>query len=256
MSGIELETHGRCRVIRLNRPHVRNAVDAATSYEVDAALTEADNDDAIGAVIFTGAGDRAFCSGMDLKEAAERGIGHGLIPGRGFCGITERTISKPVIAAINGAAVAGGFEITLACDMVVAADHAVFGLSEAKRGLFAYAGGVQRLARALPRAIGMEIILTANPMGAQRMYELGVVNRVVPYADLMKEALALAEAVLANAPVGLIGGKRLFDASIDVTLERAMQIGHELGAELLHGNDSAEGVKAYAQKRDAQFTGN
>ena len=128
--GILLRRAGETLIITINRPERANAVDAATSLAVDAAVREAETDASIGAIILTGAGLRAFCSGMDMKEAAEKGPGLGLIPGRGFCGITERHVEKPLIAAVNGAAFAGGFELALACDAVIASEAAEFALPE------------------------------------------------------------------------------------------------------------------------------
>ena len=137
-SGLIVERHGAVCLLTINREHARNSLDAATSQAMDEAITAAEADPDLGATIVTGTGDRAFCAGMDLKEAERIGAGHGLIPGRGFGGITERQRNKPLIAAINGAAVAGGFEIMMACDLVFAAEHAVMGVSEVKRGLFAF----------------------------------------------------------------------------------------------------------------------
>jgi len=251
--GARAERIGDVLVVTIDRPHVRNAVDAETSYLVDRLVSEGEADPAIGAIVLTGAGDRSFCSGMDMKEAAVRGSGHGLIPGRGFCGVTERRIAKPLVAAINGHAVAGGFEITLACDLVVASQTAVFALPETKRGLVAFTGGVQRLARQLPRAVAMEIILCATPISAARLLDLGVINRVVPPSQVLPEALALAQAMLANSWSALRHAKTLFDAAQDVSMDEAIACGHRLGAEILNSPESREGVGAYAEHRPAQF---
>ncbi|WP_342363921.1 enoyl-CoA hydratase-related protein [Terrarubrum flagellatum] len=251
---LQIEKANGLLILRINRPHVSNAVDAATSYAIDAALSEAETDDSIGAVIVTGAGERAFCSGMDLKEAARIGVGKGLVPGRGFCGLTERNFPKPLIAAINGAAVAGGLELALACDLIVASETATFGLPEIKRGLVAYAGGVQRLARLAPRSAAMEIILTGEPLPARRLYELGVVSRVVPAARVMEEARALARSILANSRVAARYAKELYALSLDRPLDEALKAGHEIGARMPQA-DAAEGVAAYAEKRAAHFGG-
>jgi enoyl-CoA hydratase/carnithine racemase len=247
------ERVGATLVITLNRPRAGNSADAASSYAVDAAFNEAEADDGIGAMILTAAGDRVFCSGMDLKEAAEKGVGLGLVPGRGFLGMTERRFKKPVIAAVNGAAVAGGLEISLACDAIVAADHAYFSVPEVKRGLFPWAGGVQRLARQIPRAAALEIILTGDPVSAQRLYDLGVVNRVVPKEKLRESALALAEAMLVNSWPAIRYARQLYEESLDMPLPQALLRGHELGREMQALGDSREGVKAYAEKRQAKF---
>ncbi|MFC6437123.1 enoyl-CoA hydratase-related protein [Novosphingobium resinovorum] len=162
MTGLIVERRGAVCLLTIDREDARNALDAATSHAMDEAISAAEADPAVGAMIVTGAGNRAFCAGMDLKEAERIGAGHGLIPGRGFGGITERRRSKPLIAAINGTAVAGGFEIMMACDMVFAAEHALMGVSEVKRGLFAFAGGIQRLAAQVPRATALAMIMTGE----------------------------------------------------------------------------------------------
>lgn len=251
--GALVERVGAVALITINRPQARNALDAATSAAIDALLTEAEADDGVGAIVLTGAGDRAFCAGMDLKEAAAIGVGHGLIPGRGFAGVTERRFKKPVIAAVNGAAVAGGFEIALACDIVVAADHAVFGLPEVKRGLFAFAGGVQRLARLLPRSAAMSVILSGEPVSAQRMYELGVVSALVPAADLRRTALDLADGILANSWAALRNAKALYEFAADAPLDQSLRFGATLGFATLSSHDSHEGSKAFAEGRKAEF---
>lgn len=254
MDTVLSERRGAVVIITLNRPQKANSVDAAMSYEVDRLLGEAEADDTIGAIILTAAGDRVFCSGMDLKEAASSAVGRGLVPGRGFCGVTERNFSKPIICAVNGMAVAGGMEIALACDMIVAADHTVFGVPEVKRGLFPWAGGVQRMARHLPRQIALEIILTGANFSAQRIHELGVVNRVVPKAQLIDEALKLANEMLANSWPAIRYARKLFDAAQDMPLSGSLALGHQMGREMLSLEDSKEGVAAYAEKRDAKFT--
>jgi len=247
------ERRGAVLVVTLNRPARRNAMDRAASYTVDALLRGAEADDSIGAIILTGAGDRAFCSGMDLKEAAITGAGGGLIPGRGFCGVTETPCKKPLLAAVNGAAVAGGFEICLACDLVVAADTAVFGLPEVARGMVAFTGGVQRLARGLPRAAAMEFILTGGYLPAARLHQLGLVNRVVPRARVLDETLALAEAVLANSWHAVRHARTLYDDTRDMGLPEALAHGHAQADALMHSQASREGIAAYAAGRPARF---
>lgn len=240
--------------VTINRPQVRNAIDAATSRLIDSMLDRAENDPGVGVIIVTGAGDRAFCSGMDLKEAAAAGPGHGLLPGRGFAGITERRFRKPVIAAVNGTAVAGGFEIALACDIIVAVEEALFGLPEVKRGMFAFAGGVQRLARRLPRSVAMTIILSGDPVPARRLYELGVVSQVVPAGELVGAARAAANAINVNSGPAVRNAKMLFDLAVDMPLDQAMRVGNEIGFMSFTNPDTAEGIGAYAEGRHAAFT--
>lgn len=247
------EQRGAVLIITLNRPARRNAADRSMSRAVDTLLRAAEADDSIGAIVLTGAGDRAFCSGMDLKEAAVTGAGGGLIPGRGFCGITETPCTKPLLAAVNGAAVAGGFEICLACDLVVAADTAVFGLPEVARGMVAFTGGVQRLARGLPRAAAMEFILTGCYLSAARLHALGLVNRVVPQARVLDEALVLAEAVLANSWHALRNAKALYEDTRDMDLLEGLAHGHAQADALMHSDASREGIAAYAAGRPARF---
>ena len=143
-------------ILTIDRDERRNALDSVTSAALDAAMNDGERDADVAVIILTAIGERAFCSGVDMKEAATIGPRSGLIPGRGFGGITERRRTKPLIAAINGAAVAGGFEIALACDIVIAVDHAIFALAEVPRGIFAFAGGIQRLARMVPRQMRLQ----------------------------------------------------------------------------------------------------
>lgn len=247
------ERHGAVQVITLNRPAVSNAMDAAGSHMVDRYIREAEADGAVGAIVLTGTGDRAFCAGMDLKEAARRGAGHGLVPGAGFCGVTERVIAKPVIGAINGAAVAGGFEIALACDMLVAAEGALFGLPEVKRGMVAFTGGVQRLARQLPRQLAMELICVGTLLPAERLLELGVVNRVVARDRVLDETLDLANHMLDNSRLAIGFAKELFNHALDEPLPEAIARGHADADRLMRSEDSREGIAAYAEHRAATF---
>lgn len=240
-------------LLTINRESARNALDTATAQALDEALTRAEADPTVGAVVLTGAGDKAFCSGMDLKEAARIGAGHGLIPGRGFGGITERQRTKPLIAAINGTAVAGGFEIMMACDMVFAAEHALLGLSEVKRGLFAFAGGIQRLARQVPRATALAMIMTGEPLPARRLYELGVVTEVLPAADVLPRALAVTQAMLANSWQAIANGRTLYELSCGMETSQALAVGNAWGKATLASADSAEGIAAYADHRAARF---
>jgi len=247
------ERRGAVQVITLNRPRVSNAMNAEGSYLVDRFLREAEAAPEVGAIVLTGAGDRAFCAGMDLKEAAIRGAGGGLVPGAGFCGLTERVVEKPVLGAINGAAVAGGFEMALACDMLVAAEGAVFGLPEVKRGMVAFSGGVQRLAQQLPRQIAMEIVTVGTLLPARRLEALGIVNRVVAGDRVLAETLALAEAMLENSWNAVTFGKELFNHAMYEPLPDAIARGHADADRLMRSDDSREGIAAYAEHRDAKF---
>lgn len=253
MGGLTEERRDGIVILTIDREDRRNALDVETSRALDEALTRAEADDAIGAIVLTGAGSRAFCSGMDMKEAAAIGTGHTLIPGRGFGGITERHRTKPLIAAVNGAAVAGGMEIVLACDMVFAADHAVFGLSEVKRGLFPFAGGVQRMARRLPRATGLAMIITGEPQPAQRMHALGLITEVVESPKLMERTMAAVVAMLQNSWSAIGHAMALYDASRDMSEDMALRFGRRFGEATLRAGDDIEGVAAFVAGRPAEF---
>lgn len=241
-------------IVRINRPEVRNAADRATSYGVHDALTHAEADETVGAIILTGAGDKAFCSGMDLKEAGQVGAGTGLVPGAGFLGLTERRSPKPVIAAVNGAAVAGGLEAALACDLVVASEDAFFGLPEIRRGMVAFAGGVQRLAQMLPRQKAFEMIFSGAYYPARELAAMGLVNRVVPADCVLEEAIAQAENILANSWHCLRLAKELYEVARERTLQEAIDWGHEHGPALMNSADSREGIAAYNERRAAGFS--
>lgn len=250
---VRVERRGAICLITLNRPRASNAMDTEGSYLVDRHLRTAEADPEVGAIVLTGAGEKAFCAGMDLKEAAARGAGHGLVPGAGFCGVTERVIAKPVIGAINGAAVAGGFEIALACDCLIAREGALFGLPEVARGMVAFTGGVQRLAQQLPRQIAMELVTCGTLLPAERLAQLGVVNRVVPADRVLDEALAFAEAMLGNSWQAIQFAKALFNEAQNEPLPAAINRGHANADRLMRSEDSREGIAAYAEKRAADF---
>ena len=198
------ERRGHVLIVTINRPEARNAVNAAVHIGIGTALEEAENDPEIRVVVITGAGDKSFCAGADLVALSR---GESLYPDDpaqqawGFAGMVSHPISKPIIAAVNGFAFGGGCEIALMSDIIVAADHAQFGLPEVKVGLFAAAGGAFRLAQQLPKKLAMEYMLTGDPIAAARAAEFGLVNHVVPLADLLPTALALADKIAANAPL-------------------------------------------------------
>ncbi|HUF85369.1 MAG TPA: crotonase/enoyl-CoA hydratase family protein [Acidimicrobiia bacterium] len=251
---VERERRDGVGIIRLNRPEARNAVSDEVSAAVEAALDEFETDDEIRAVIVTGTGD-VFSAGADLKMVA-KGEGFKIATKRGgFGGITTRVYSKPLIAAVNGPALAGGFEIVLACDLVVAADDARFGLPEVKRGLFAAAGGPYRLVRRIPLATATEIVLTGDPIDARRAHDLGLVNRLVPKEKVMDEALALAATIAANGPVAVRKSLRLLHETGDLTEEQARQLSNEVALEVFGSKDAIEGATAFAEKRPPRWTG-
>jgi enoyl-CoA hydratase len=251
---VERERQERVGIIRLNRPEAKNAVNDEVSAAVEAALDEFEADDGIWVVVVTGTGD-VFSAGADLKMVA-KGEGFKIATKRGgFGGITTRDYSKPLIAAVNGPALAGGFEIVLACDLVVAADDARFGLPEVKRGLYAAAGGPFRLVRRIPLASATEIVLTGDPIDAARAHTLGLVNRVVPKAQVMDEALALAATISANGPVAVRKSLRMLRDAGDLSEDDAWMRSNEIALEVFGTKDAIEGATAFAEKRPPHWTG-
>ncbi|UVO50952.1 enoyl-CoA hydratase-related protein [Sphingomonas sp. SUN019] len=252
---VTVETRGHVMLIMINRPEARNAVNAQVHEGVGDALHAADTDPEIRAVIVTGAGDKAFCAGADLVALSR---GESLAPDDktkqawGFAGLITHAISKPMIACVNGDALGGGLEITLACDLAVAVDTARFGLPEAKRGLFAAAGGVFRLADQLPKKIALEMILTGDPISATRALELGLVNALAPRDGLLDAAFALAERIAVNAPLSVQASKRMAQGIVDgkIAREEAPWAQNRGEAKIVFTSaDSREGPKAFAEKR-------
>lgn len=253
MAVVERDRHQNVEVLTINRPEARNAINGEVSQAMSAALDELEEDKHCWAIILTGAGDRAFSAGMDLKAFAAGELGAIASGPGGFGGITQRDFSKPVIAAVNGAALAGGCEIMLSCDMVVAAEHATFGIPEVKRGLIAGAGGLMRLPRRIPLAIAMELGLTGEPMGAQRAYELGLINRVVPADNLLDEALKLANLIAANAPTAVRWSKRIMRQSQYLSEQEGWKLTAAGAAEVFSSPDALEGAVAFAEKRPPKW---
>lgn len=250
-----VEQRGHVLIATINRPEARNAVNAAVHVGLGEALERAEHDDDIRVVILTGTGDQSFCAGADLKALSR---GERLEPEDkaqrrwGFAGVVQHPISKPVIAAVNGFALGGGTELALYADLVVAADHAQFGLPEVKRGLFAAAGGAFRIVQQLPQKLAMEVLLVGEPFSAQRALELGFVNRVVPLEQLMETALELAEKIAANAPLSVQGSKRIargiHEGRIDSD-EAFWEANRREAKVVMTSEDAREGPLAFAQKR-------
>lgn len=242
-------------VITLNRPEARNAINLAVHLGVGEALELAEADPDIWAVIITGAGDQAFCAGADLKALSR---GERLTPedpaqsAWGFAGFVSHPISKPIIAAVNGAALGGGTEITLAADLAVLADTATLGLPEVKRGIYAGAGGAFRLARQIPPKLALEYLLTGEPIPARRALELGLVNAVVPQAEVLDAARKLAARITVNAPLSVQASKRIALGIIDgsiATDAAAWAHSRAEGAKIMRSEDAKEGPRAFAEKR-------
>ncbi|WP_024795263.1 crotonase/enoyl-CoA hydratase family protein [Tomitella biformata] len=249
-----IERRGNIMLITLNRPAARNAVNAEMCVLVGDALEESERDPEIRAVVLTGAGDKAFCAGADLKAIMR---GESVIPvGRehwGLAGYVSHAISKPTIAAVNGPALGGGTELVLASDLVVAADTATFGLPEVTRGLIAGAGGAFRLAAKLPQTVAMELLLTGEAITADRALELHLVNRVVSADKVLDTALELAERIAANAPLAVQAHKRIALGQAEDGARPDEQKGWEMTSAALpaiaYSQDAKEGPLAFAEKR-------
>ncbi|MBW4030166.1 MAG: crotonase/enoyl-CoA hydratase family protein [Acidobacteria bacterium] len=246
------QREGHVEVLTINRPEARNAINLATARALSAALDECALDDDVWVVILTAAGDRAFSAGMDLKAFAQ-----GEFPAteQGFGGLTERHFPKPLICAANGSAFAGGLEMLLSCDLVVAADHAVFAIPEVQRGLIAGAGGLIRLPRRVARAVALEMALTGEPVTATRAYDLGLVNRVVPSDQVLGTAMAMAQQICANAPLAVRTSKRVLLAATDLDEADAWDLNNEAFAVIATSSDALEGAISFAEKRPAQWRG-
>lgn len=245
-----VSTDAGVMVITINRPDARNALTLAVSEQVASALDQLDARDDLTVGIITGAGG-SFCAGMDLK-AFLRGERPSL-PGRGLCGMTITPPLKPVIAAVEGYALAGGCELVLACDMVVAGRTARFGIPETKRGLIAAAGGLMRLPERIPPNIAMELALTGDFLAADRAADLGLVNRLVDDGQALDGAIELARAVAANGPLATRGSKRVIVESRDWPAADRWDRQKEIVEPVFASEDAREGARAFAEKRAPQW---
>jgi enoyl-CoA hydratase/carnithine racemase len=255
MAVVERERRNHVEILTINRPEARNAINGEVSHAMADALDELETDDQCFVVILTGSGDKAFSAGMDLKAFASGEGGSILGAPGGFAGLVHRQFSKPIIAAVNGAALAGGCEIMLACDLVVAADHATFGIPEVKRGLLAGAGALVRLPKRLPLAVALELALTGEPISAEQARALGLVNRVVPAALLMAEALALAELIADNAPLAVRWTKKVVMGTATLGDEQSWALNDEAVGVVFTSADAMEGPVAFAEKRPPRWQG-
>ena len=239
-------------LVTLNRPSARNAVNQAVSEQVAAAMDRLDECAGLFAAVITGAGGN-FCAGMDLKAFPDEGAP--LAGGRGFGGITDRPPDKPVVAAVEGWALAGGFEIALAADMIVASATARFGLPEVQRGLIAAAGGLVRLGQALPYQTAARIALTGEPVDADELFRLGLITRLTEPGAAVTEAVALAHRLGAGAPLAVRATKALVRGAARQADERLLSRQRELNREILASQDALEGTLAFAEKRPPQWSG-
>ncbi len=238
--------------ITINRPAQRNAVNRAVSYGVCEAVDELDRNPDLHIGILTGAGGN-FCAGMDLKAFLRGEITR--VEGRGILGIAITPPKKPLIAAVEGYALAGGFEAALACDLIVAANNAKFGLPEVKRGLAAAAGGLLRLPRLLPPRIAMEIALTGDMTTAERLHQFGLINELTEPGQALPAALALARRIIANAPLSIAASKRVIVEQQDWPLAEMWDRQQAITAPILASNDAREGAAAFAERRTPNWSG-
>ena len=257
MSAVEFATEGHVGIITINRPEARNAVNGEVARGIEEAIDRIEGDQAIWLGIITGAraGDKAiFCAGADLKEI-NAGRGGDLQTERGgFGGITQRERTKPIIAAVDGPALAGGTEIVLSCDLVVASTTATFGVPEVKRSLVAAAGGLFRLPRKIPFNVAMECVLTGDPITAERAHHFGLVNQLVEPGEALDAARALAKRVEANAPVAVRASRRVVLAATMADDEVGWRMSMEGMAEAMRSADFSEGLTAFIEKRPPNWT--
>jgi enoyl-CoA hydratase len=248
MAVVEMERREHIALLTLNRPEARNAVSPEVSQTMAALLDEIEADVEIRAVVVTGKGE-VFSAGADLKVVAA-GNANDIARGKGgFAGIVTRDFPKPIIAAVNGPALAGGFEIVLSCDLVVAAETARFGIPEVKRGLMAAAGGLIRLPKRVPLAVALELAMTGDPIDAERARQLGLVNRVVPATRVVDEAIALAERIGENSPIAVRNSRRLVREAAELSEADGWKRTMELMMPVFESGDAVEGATAFAEKR-------
>ncbi|ABI77811.1 enoyl-CoA hydratase/isomerase family protein [Hyphomonas neptunium ATCC 15444] len=251
---VEYVKKGHVAIITMNRPEARNAINGEMAATMEAALDQMESDPEVWVGILTAVG-KAFCAGADLKEISAGNGGALSTKKGGFAGIAKRERTKPLIAAITGSALAGGTEIALSCDMIVAADDTNFGLPEVKRSLVAGAGGLFRLPRQIGKAVALEAILTGDPLSSQRAYELGMVNKVVPEADVMAEAEKLAGRITANAPLAVAASRAVAISATAKTDEELWKDSGVAFASIINTEDYKEGPKAFIEKRAPVWKG-
>ena len=251
-SAVLTERRDDVLVITLNRPEVRNAVNGALAEGIGTALDDLDADDALSIGVLTGTGG-FFCAGMDLGAFV---AGESPYYGdRGFAGITRRASRKPLIAAIEGFAVAGGLEVAIACDLIVAAKGAKLGIPEAKRSLVAAGGALLHLPKRMPYHAVMELALTGDPVPAERLYELGVVNRLAEPGEALEVALELAGAISANGPLALAASKEVLQRQYDWPAEEMWERQGEIVGPVMASDDAKEGARAFKEKRAPRWQG-
>ncbi|MGN6609660.1 MAG: enoyl-CoA hydratase-related protein [Jatrophihabitans sp.] len=251
---LRTETDGGVAVLTIDRPERRNALDDRTMRGLADAFAGFRDDDAVQAVVLTGAGDKAFSSGVDLAAFAERPPTDADSDWYALRDFLGSVYPKPIVAAVNGVAVAAGLELLLACDVIVAAEHASFGIPEVKRGLIAAGGGTD-LPRRLPLAVALEVGLTGERIDAGRAHQLGLVNHLRPSDDVLPEAIRVARLIAANAPLSLRLTKELMYASLDLDRAASLARAHEAGLRINASADAHEGAVAFVERRAPRWTG-
>jgi enoyl-CoA hydratase len=251
---IEVERHGRCAVIRINRPEARNAVNGAVAQGIEDAIDEVEADDEVWVGILTGE-PPVFSAGADLKEINAGNAANLQTKRGGFAGIVQRERAKPLIAAVDGPALAGGTEIVLACDLVVASTTATFGVPEVRRSLVAGAGALFRLGRKLPFNVAMELALTGDPITAELAHHHGLVNRLVEPGQALDAAIALAEQICANAPLAVRASRKVVAEATQAPDDVGWKMSMDAMAEAVRSEDFREGLTAFIEKRPPQWKG-
>ena len=250
---VKTDKRGSIGILTIDRPEARNAIDGEAARGIEQALDAFEQDDDVHGVVVTATGE-TFCAGADLKAAMSDPFS--LVTERGgFAGIVKRHFDKTLVAAINGRALGGGFEIALSCHLVVAAESAQFGLPEVKRGLVAGAGGMFRVAQRLPLAIALELVMTGDPITASRAAELGLVNRVVPDGEVVDRAVELAQAVAANGPLAVRLSRQVVQDARRMSDAEGWARTNQVVGELQASEDFKEGIMAFLEKREPQWTG-
>lgn len=252
---VNIERTGRVAVVTIDRPEARNAISPEVATELSQGFRAIEQDDDIWAAILTGSGTIAFSAGADLKTVAAGNMEQIWVRDGGFAGFVELDRRKPVIAAVNGAALAGGCELVLACDMVVAADHAKFGLPEVSRGIIAAAGGIFRLPLHMPRAIALELVATGDPISAAEAHRWGLVNQVVPSDAVLSAALELANRICKNGPLAVRESLGIARRAHDMSEQDAWNEMVAARDRIFTTNDAVEGPRAFVEKRDPIWSG-
>jgi enoyl-CoA hydratase len=254
---VEYEVQGHVALITLNRPEARNAINRQVAQEMEAAIDRMEDDAEIrvGVLRAVTVGDRpTFCSGQDLKALGSP-EGNSATAKGGFAGLVKRERSKPLIVAVDGLATAGGCEVVLSCDLVVASNRSSFGLAEVKRNLIAGAGGLFRLPRAIGRSVAMEAILTGEPLSAERAYELGLVNHLVNPEDVEATAMALAAKICENAPLAITASRKVVLAADYADDDTLWRLTDEAMGGIMQSEDLQEGLRAFVEKRAPVWQG-